>query len=162
MKELRAGVARVRAYLLGSSLRAPFRDGRLFNDKRAALPGMESADEVVGAGVVVLDLGRGGAAAGDRIAAHVVPVADLLALPANQISWVFWPPLVSWTRYSCPAWTPTVSRPEEVIADAKSNRGKVLALACPLCTLVMGAIAWVVAGTHARQTERPDADGSKA
>ena len=37
-----------------------------------------------------------------------------------------------------------------------------LALACPLCMVVMAGIAWVVARTQARKAERPDANGSRA
>jgi hypothetical protein len=37
-----------------------------------------------------------------------------------------------------------------------------LALACPLCMVVMAGIGWVVARTQARNAERPEANGSKA
>ena len=37
----------------------------------------------------------------------------------------------------------------------------VLALACPLCMVAMAGIGWVVARTHARRAERPQANGTK-
>ena len=36
----------------------------------------------------------------------------------------------------------------------------VLALACPLCMVVMGGVAWVVARAQARKKELPDATGN--
>lgn len=36
----------------------------------------------------------------------------------------------------------------------------VLALACPLCMVVMGGVAWVVARAQARKKELPDTTGN--
>ncbi len=37
----------------------------------------------------------------------------------------------------------------------------VLALACPLCMVVMGGVAWVVSRARGRKNELPDTTGTK-